>query len=35
MNDQPTIMPAAEGASLTQIASRVLNRPLLLHPTKA
>jgi len=28
-------MQAPEGPSLTQIASRVLNRPLLLHPTKA
>ena len=35
MNAPPTIMQAPEGPSLTQIASRVLNRPLLLHPTKA
>jgi len=35
VNEPPTIMQAPEGPSLTQIASRVLNRPLLLHPTKA
>ena len=35
MNEPPTITQAPEGPSLTQIASRVLNRPLLLHPTKA
>lgn len=35
MSDPPTIMQAPEGPSLTQIASRVLNRPLLLHPDKA
>lgn len=29
------ISPAAEGPTLVHIASRVLNRPLLLHPTKA
>ena len=35
MSDPPNIVQAPEGPSLTQIASRVLNRPLLLHPTKA
>ena len=27
--------PAQDGPTLVHIASRVLNRPLLLHPTKA
>lgn len=35
MSEPPNIVQAPEGPSLTQIASRVLNRPLLLHPTKA
>ena len=35
MSDPPNIMQAPEGPSLTHIATRVLNRPLLLHPTKA
>jgi len=35
VSEPPTIMQAPEGPTLTQIASRVLNRPLLLHPTKA
>ncbi len=35
MTEQPTIKPAGDGPMLMQIASRVLNRPLLLHPTKA
>jgi capsid assembly protease len=35
LNEPPTIRQAQDGPSLTQIASRVLNRPLLLHPTKA
>lgn len=35
MTEQPNINPAGDGPTLMQIASRVLNRPLLLHPTKA
>ena len=35
MPDEPLIRPASAGPNLVQIASRVLNRPLLLHPTKA
>lgn len=35
MRETLTVIPAPEGPTLTQIASRVLNRPLLLHPTKA
>jgi signal peptide peptidase SppA len=35
VTELPTINPAADGPTLMQIASRVLNRPLLLHPTKA
>ena len=35
MTEQPTINSAGDGPTLMQIASRVLNRPLLLHPTKA
>lgn len=35
MTEQPTINQARDGPTLMQIASRVLNRPLLLHPTKA
>lgn len=31
----PMLSPAGPGASLIHIADRVLNRPLLLHPTKA
>ncbi|MDN2578931.1 S49 family peptidase [Aquibium sp. ELW1220] len=31
----PNILPAAEGPTLAHLASRVLNRPLLLHPDKA
>lgn len=35
MTEEPNITPAAEGPTLAHIASRVLNRPLLLHPDKA
>lgn len=35
MTEEPKITPAAEGPTLANIASRVLNRPLLLHPDKA
>lgn len=35
MTDNPEIQPAAEGPTLVNIASRVIGRPLLLHPTKA
>ncbi len=35
MTDEPSISPAADGPLLIQIADRVLNRPLLLHPAKA
>lgn len=35
MTDEPAIHPAADGPMLIQIADRVLNRPLLLHPAKA
>jgi len=35
MSDPPDISQAAFGPTLAQIASRVLNRPLLLHPDKA
>jgi len=35
MMKQSEIIPLAEGPTLAQIAGRVLNRPLLLHPDKA
>lgn len=35
MSDPPDIAQAATGPTLAQIAGRVLNRPLLLHPDKA
>jgi len=35
MMEQSEIIPLAEGPTLAQIAGRVLNRPLLLHPDKA
>lgn len=35
MSEFEHMQQAQDGPSLTQIASRVLNRPLLLHPTKA
>lgn len=35
MSELEHMQQAQDGPSLTQIASRVLNRPLLLHPTKA
>jgi len=35
MSDPPDISQAATGPTLAQIASRILNRPLLLHPDKA
>lgn len=35
MADEEMFVAAREGPNLAQIASRVLNRPLLLHPTKA
>lgn len=35
MPDTPDVAPAQPGATLYQIADRFLNRPLLLHPTKA
>lgn len=35
MTEETMVTPASAGPMLMQIASRVLNRPLLLHPTKA
>ena len=35
MTEETMVSPSAAGPTLMHIASRVLNRPLLLHPTKA